>query len=123
LLIDSNAFIWMVAQPAELSTNAREALANPDNERVLSLIAIWEIAIKLSLRKLVLPGDLMTAVEGMAAVTLPVRLAHIARVQHLPFHHRNPFDRMMIAQALEEGLTIVTRDRAFRAYDVPLLTA
>jgi PIN domain nuclease of toxin-antitoxin system len=123
LLIDSNAFIWMVAQPAELSANAREALANPDNERVLSLIAIWEIAIKLSLRKLVLPGDLMTAVDGMAAVTLPVRLAHIARVQHLPFHHRDPFDRMMIAQALEENLTIVTRDRAFRAYGVPLLAA
>ncbi len=123
LLIDSNAFIWMVAQPAELSANAREALANPDNERVLSLIAIWEIAIKLSLRKLVLPGDLMTAVDGMAAVTLPVRLAHIARVHHLPFHHRDPFDRMMIAQALEENLTIVTRDRAFRAYGVPLLAA
>jgi PIN domain nuclease of toxin-antitoxin system len=123
LLIDSNAFIWMVAQPAELSANAREALANPDNERVLSLIAIWEIAIKLSLRKLVLPGDLMTAVEGMAAVTLPVQLAHIARVQHLPFHHRDPFDRMMIAQALEENLTIVTRDRAFRAYGVPLIAA
>ena len=123
LLIDSNAFIWMVAQPAELSANAREALANPDNERVLSLIAIWEIAIKLSLRKLVLPGDLMTAVEGMAAVSLPVQLAHIARVQHLPFHHRDPFDRMMIAQALEENLTIVSRDRAFRAYGVPLIAA
>ena len=123
LLIDSNAFIWMVAQPAELSANAREALANPDNERVLSLIAIWEIAIKLSLRKFVLPGDLTTAVEGMAAVTLPIRLAHIARVQQLPFHHRDPFDRMMIAQALEEDLTIVTRDRHFQTYGVPVLVA
>ena len=123
LLIDSNVFIWMAAQPSELSAGAREALANPANERVLSVVAIWEIAIKLSLRKLVLPGDLMVAVEGMAAVTLPLRLAHIGRVQRLPLHHRDPFDRMMIAQALEENLTIVTRDRAFGAYGVRLLAA
>jgi PIN domain nuclease of toxin-antitoxin system len=123
LLIDANAFIWMVAQPAELSANAREALARPDNERVVSLATLWEIAIKLSLGKLTLPDGLMTAVDGMAAVTLPVKLAHIDRVQRLPLHHRDPFDRMMIAQAIEEGLTIVTRDRAFKAYGVPLLAA
>ena len=63
------------------------------------------------------------AIDDIAAVPLPIALAHISRVQSLPFHHRDPFDRMMIAQAIEEGLTIVTRDRSVKAYGVPVLTA
>ena len=70
-----------------------------------------------------LPGTLQAAVDGMAAEMLPITMAHIGRVQTLPFHHRDPFDRMMIAQAMEEGLTIVTRDRHFQAYGVPVLAA
>jgi PIN domain nuclease of toxin-antitoxin system len=122
-LIDSNAFIWMVSQPRELSAESRHALVDPANERFLSIASIWEIAIKLSGGKLELPGTLQAAVDGMAAEMVPVTLAHIARIQALPFHHRDPFDRMMIAQAMEEGLTIVTRDRVFQSYGVPVLPA
>jgi PIN domain nuclease of toxin-antitoxin system len=123
LLIDSNAFIWMVSQPRELSAASRHALVDPANERFLSIASIWEIAIKLSGGKLELPGTLQAAVDGMAAEMLPITMVHISRVQTLPFHHRDPFDRTMIAQAIEEGLTIVTRDRHFPAYGVPILAA
>ena len=123
LLIDSNAFIWMVSQPGELSVASREILADPANDRFLSIVSMWELAIKLSLGKLALPGTLQAAVDGMGAEMLPITLAHIGCIQTLPFHHRDPFDRMMIAQAIEEGLTVVTRDRHFQAYGVPVLPA
>lgn len=123
LLIDSNAFIWMVSQPRELSAASREALVDPANERFLSIAAVWEVAIKLSGGKLELPGTLQAAVDGMAAEILQITMRHVGRIQTLPFHHRDPFDRMMIAQAIEEGLTIVTRDRHFPAYGVPVLVA
>ena len=84
---------------------------------------MWEIAIKLSLGKLSLPDSVPAALNTIGASPLDITPRHIVRVQGLTLHHRDPFDRMMIAQALEEGLTIVTRDRAFRAYDVPLLAA
>lgn len=113
----------MVARPDELSTATRRTLQDPANDRFVSIASIWEIAIKLSIGKLTLPGKLESAVEGMAAVPLSITLAHVNRVQHLPFHHRDPFDRILIAQAMEESLTIVTRDRSFQAYGVPLLTA
>jgi PIN domain nuclease of toxin-antitoxin system len=123
LLIDSNALIWMAGQPAILSPEARRALQDPDNDRFVSIASIWEITIKVSRGKLVLPGKLEAAVDGMAAGLLSITLAHVDRVGSLPFHHRDPFDRMIIAQAMEEGLTIVTRDRHFQAYGVPLLMA
>jgi PIN domain nuclease of toxin-antitoxin system len=123
LLIDSNAFIWMVSRPAELSSSARQAVVDTANERFVSIAAIWEISIKLSNGKLTLPGTLEQSIDGMAATLLPITLPHIKRAQSLPFHHRDPFDRMMIAQAMEEGLTIVTRDRIFAFYNVSVLTA
>jgi len=123
LLLDSNAFIWAYARPTELSTAARRALGDPANDRFIGIASIWEIAIKMSIGKLVLTSDLAGALSDIAAVPLPISLAHISRAQGLPFHHRDPFDRMMIAQAMEEGLTIVTRDRSVRAYGVPVLTA
>ncbi len=123
LLIDSNALIWMASEPTVLSSEARRALQDPDNDRFVSIASIWEITIKMSRGKLVLPERLEAAVDGMAAALLSITLAHVDRVGSLPFHHRDPFDRMIIAQAIEEELTIVTRDRHFPAYGVPLLTA
>lgn len=113
----------MAGQPAILSPEARRTLQDPDNDRFVSIASIWEITIKISRGKLVLPGKLEAAVDGMAAALLTITLAHVDRVGSLPFHHRDPFDRMIIAQAMEEGLTIVTRDRHFQAYGVPLLIA
>jgi PIN domain nuclease of toxin-antitoxin system len=123
LLLDSNAFIWAYARPTELSVATRRALGDPANDRFLSIASLWEIAIKISNGKLDLVGDLASGIEDIVVTPLPVTLAHIERLQTLPYHHRDPFDRMLIAQAMVEGLTIVTRDRYFPAYGVPLLAA
>ena len=122
LLIDSNALIWAVGRPIELSHAARQALQD-SNDRFVSIASMWEIAIKVSLGKLSLPDDLAAALNTIAAAALPITPAHINRLQRLPFHHRDPFDRMLVAQAMEEGLTVVTRDRRIGAYGVPVLAA
>ena len=123
LLLDSNAYIWTITRPSELSVTARQAIEDPENERFVSVASLWEMTIKRSVGKLDLPSNYMDGVDHIAASLLPITVAHLRHVQLLPLHHRDPFDRMMIAQAMEESLTIVTRDRAFRAYGVPLLAA
>ena len=123
LLIDSNAFIWAYVRPTELSAAARKAISDETHERFVSIAALWELSIKLSSGKLSMPNDLTDAVHDLALTVLPIEVLHVQRIRRFPFHHRDPFDRMMIAQAMEEGLTIVTRDRIFAAYGVPVLTA
>ncbi len=123
LLLDANAFIWAYARPTELSPAARRALNDVANDRLVSIASLWEIAIKMSIGKLAFAENLAQALDDIAATSLPITLVHVARVRSLPFHHRDPFDRMMIAQAIEEGMTIVTRDRRVAAYGVPVLMA
>ncbi|WP_428668776.1 type II toxin-antitoxin system VapC family toxin [Reyranella sp.] len=123
LLIDSHALLWILDSPQQLSAHARSALGDPANQRFVSVAALWEIAIKVSAGKLYIPMAVDAAVVHSAAMQLAITIDHVKRVQTLPFHHRDPFDRMMIAQAIEEGLTIVTRDRHFPAYGVPILAA
>jgi PIN domain nuclease of toxin-antitoxin system len=123
LLIDSHALLWILSSPQQLSAHARSALGDPANERFVSVAALWEIAIKVSVAKLSIPMALDTAVIYAAATPLAITIDHAKCVQTLPFHHRDPFDRMMIAQAMEDGLTIVTRDRHFPAYGVSVLKA
>jgi PIN domain nuclease of toxin-antitoxin system len=123
LLFDSHALLWALWRPAALAAPARRELEVTENERIASVVSLWELEIKASVGKLDLPDDLTVAFAGMATSLLPIEMAHLRRLRTLPFHHRDPFDRLLIAQALEEGLTIVTRDRAFRAYGVPLLSA
>ena len=124
LLLDSNAFLWAYARPEELSTASRRAIADTANDRWVSIASLWEIAIKLSIGKLSLPNDsLAAAITHLAVTVMPISMVHVDRAQALPFHHRDPFDRMMIAQAMEDGLMVVTRDRHFQAYGVPVLAA
>jgi PIN domain nuclease of toxin-antitoxin system len=123
LLLDSNAYIWSITRPSGLSPTARQAIEDAENQRFVSVACLWEMTIKRSVGKLDLPGNYMDGVDHIAATLLPITVPHLRQVQLLPLHHRDPFDRMMIAQALEDDLTIVTRDRAFRAYGVPLLAA
>ena len=123
LLLDSHAYIWAVTQPSELSATARQAIEDWENQRFVSVASLWEMTVKLSVGKLSLPPNYMDGVDHLGATLMPITAPHLKQVQSLPLHHRDPFDRMMIAQALEENLTIVTRDRAFRAYGVPLLAA
>jgi PIN domain nuclease of toxin-antitoxin system len=121
-LLDTNAFLWMSFQSAVIKPSAREALTL--GARFVSVVSIAEIAIKSALGKLSLPPPFETDFE--AAVhrvleegvmdLLPLDLVVVAKLRHLPQYHRDPFDRMIIAQALERGLAVATRDRAFFAY-------
>ena len=102
---------------------ARHAIADPDNTVHLSAAVVGEIRIKVALGKLQLPADFGEVLDGQPFVPLPVIVAHAHALQSLPALHRNPFDRMLVAQAICEPLTIVTRDRSSAAYPAPTLEA
>jgi PIN domain nuclease of toxin-antitoxin system len=123
LLLDTHVLLWALGLPEELRPDARRAIADPSNDVLVSTASAWEIAIKRALGRLDAPDDLAEALEVVGFDELPIRLEHALAVERLPPHHRDPFDRMLIAQALSEGLTIVTRDPRFAAYGVPLLAA
>ena len=122
VLLDTHAFLWWIEGTPELGRRAKAAVADPDNEILVSLASCWELAIEHSLGKLRVPGSLdrfipeQLTLNGFAL--LGVELRHVLRVADLPFHHRDPFDRLLATQALEEQLAIVSADRVFRKYGV-----
>jgi PIN domain nuclease of toxin-antitoxin system len=118
LLADTHAVLWWLADDAQLSEPARAVFSEPANEIHVSAAGIWEAAIKRSLGKLEAPDDLLGVLESEGLELLPVTAAHAWEVRDLPPHHGDPFDRLMIAQALIEGMPIVTRDRRFAQYGV-----
>ena len=122
VLVDTHAFLWWVEGARALPAKARAALADPDNECLLSIASAWELAIKAGLGKLKLSLPVRRfVVENVAANgfrMLEIGIAHIGRVESLALHHGDPFDRLLIAQALEENLTVVTADPVFRKYGV-----
>lgn len=121
-LLDTHAFLWAMAGAPELSASARQAFLDPANELYLSVASAWEMAIKASIGKLHLGRPLSDLVgpelSALAIRLLPVELAHVLAVEHLPFHHRDPFDRVLVAQALAEGLVLLSRDAVFDRYGV-----
>jgi len=122
LLLDSHAFFWWLADDPNLKTKARQAITDPTSVVHVSAATVWELSIKAALGKLDLDGaDLVEELEANDFVELPMTARHSLGAAALPRHHNDPFDRMLIAQARIEGLTIVTRDPAFRAYEVALL--
>jgi len=122
LLLDSHAFLWWLAEDSKLKVEARQAVADPVSVVHVSAVTVWELSIKAALGKLDLDGaDLAEEIEANDFVELPITARHALVAATLPRHHEDPFDRMLIAQAQIEGLTIVTRDSAFRAYEVSLL--
>ena len=122
LLLDTNALLWWLADEG-LNPGARDAIGDPGNIVVVSAASAWEISIKKALGKLAAPDDLEQQMQTGGLVPLPISVAHGIAAGQLPRHHDDPFDRMLIAQALAEGLTIVTRDKRFDDYGVALLTA
>ena len=122
LLLDTHSFLWWVQDERALSAKARVAIADPDNECLLSLASCWEMAIKLSLGKLKLPVAIERFIPEQLTANgfrqLDIGFRHVARVATLAFHHRDPFDRLLAAQALEDDLTIVSSDAVFRRYGV-----
>jgi len=125
LLLDTQIFLWYLDQTARIPPVAREAIEAADNTVFVSAVVIWEIAIKTSAGRLELPTADLRRLPRLIEVTgfaeLPVLARHAAGVHALPWHHRDPFDRLLVSQAREESLTLVTVDPAIRAYDVPVL--
>lgn len=124
LLLDTHTLIWALATPDRLSSAARAAIVSPANMVHVSAATAWEIAIKHALGRLTFPLDrFVPEVEAAGFSHLPIRADHALAAGSLPRHHADPFDRMLVAQARIEGLTLVSEDAAIAAYDVPLLSA
>jgi PIN domain nuclease of toxin-antitoxin system len=125
LLLDTHVLLWSALEPERLTATARAALEDGENEVFVSAVSAWEIAIKQSLGKLELarPAEqwLPEVLRTSGFEPLDVTLASALRVRALPWHHRDPFDRLLIAQALEENLTLVTSDGVLDGYGVSLL--
>jgi PIN domain nuclease of toxin-antitoxin system len=123
-LLDTHAFLWFVAGDDRLSQPAREAMEDDDAELYLSAASVWEMAIKSSLGRLTLPApvELYVAEKVESGFRmLSVDWTHAAAVERLPLHHRDPFDRLLVAQALGENLALVTGDMIFRAYGANII--
>ena len=122
ILLDTHAFLYFIVGGAELSPVARGAIENPSHQRFLSIVSLWEIAIKVSIQKLevgMTMSELVTReVRGNAIDVLHIEPPHLDYLSSLPFHHKDPFDRLMIAQSFSEDIPIVTKDSAFGAYGV-----
>jgi PIN domain nuclease of toxin-antitoxin system len=127
LLLDTHVFIWMHGDPARLSERARELLVDADTELYLSVVVAWELGIKLARERLTLPEPLEAYVTSRARRArmslLSIGLVHVLEAVALPPHHADPFDRMLVAQARTEGLTLLTADAWIARYDVELLRA
>lgn len=125
LLLDTHAFLWFIKDDASLSLRARGLIEEPENKRLLSIASLWEIAIKASLGKIVLklPFDALMPrqLQENDIDLLPIALPHLGLVERLPFHHRDPFDRLIIAQSLVENLPLVSIDSQFDKHGVQRL--
>lgn len=125
LLLDTQAFILLIRRTDSLPPVAREAVADPANDVVLSVVTPLELQIKVNLDKLSFAKPVRDLVQleldRGALSLLPITLDHIDAFSRLPAHHRDPFDRLLIAQAIHEGLTLVTGDRTIARYPVPCL--
>ncbi len=123
LLLDTHALLWWLADPNSLSDLARLEIADGRNPVFVSAASVWEIVIKRSLVKLDCPDTLLESIKDARFAHLPVNLEHAQAVGALPPLHRDPFDRLLVAQCRCEGMTFVTRDKSLADYDVPLLEA
>lgn len=124
-LLDTHAFLWWITDDSRLSGRAREFISAGENELLFSAASGWEVAIKADLGKIELPEDperfLTEQLHRNAVGVLPVNLGHAMGVYSLPDHHRDPFDRLLVAQCVSEGLPLLSRDTAFERYPVEVI--
>jgi len=123
LLLDTHVLLWWLDASPSLSQAASEKISDVSNLVFVSAAVVWEIRIQQALGKLKIPTGFRQVLERQPFEKLPITADHAHAVGDLPSHHRDPFDRMLIAQARVEGLTIVTHDRIFRRYRIPIVEA
>ena len=127
LLLDTRVWLWMISDEAKLNTDLRATLVDPETQLYLSVAAVWEIAIKHAAGTLRYSGSPSVQVPAhirrSGVVPLPISVDHVLASAALPQHHRDPFDRLMIAQARAEEMTLATADERLKQYDVPVLYA
>ena len=122
LLLDTNVVVWLLLGDREaVSEPARNALEDEGNVLTVSAASVWEIAIKRSLGKLEIEDRWPAALAGLDLTPMPVTALHAQHAERLPWHHRDPFDRLLIAQATVEDHALVTADAQIRAYDIPVV--
>jgi PIN domain nuclease of toxin-antitoxin system len=121
LLLDTHVLLWWLADDPKLGATTRAAIADGRNDVYVSAVTIAEIAIKRSQGKLAAPPELLQVLTEEGFSELPLLSTHAAALETLPWHHRDPFDRMLVAQATVEGLTLATADRNIPAYGVSVL--
>jgi len=122
-LLDAHALIWALTDDPRLSKDARAAVKDPVNEVLVSAATAWELSIKEASGKLTLTGSLLEDIETAGFTWLPITPGDAVSAAALPVHHRDPFDRMLVAQAIRLDAILVTRDRNLAAYGVEVLTA
>jgi PIN domain nuclease of toxin-antitoxin system len=125
LLLDTHTFLWFISGDAQLSTKARDLITDPENEILLSVASLWEIVIKTGLGKLRLAGSFEDIIPQQIELNeielLGIELGHLRELTRLPQHHRDPFDRLIIAQAIAEEALLVGKDGVFNEYPVRVL--
>lgn len=127
VLLDTQVWLWMLGHPDRISADSRALLESPDTKILLSAASTWEIAIKWAIGKLELPGNPEEVIGEMMSQTrvtpLPILHSHTLRVASLPSHHRDPFDRLLVAQAQLAGVPFMTADPQIASYDVEVIAA
>jgi len=125
LLLDTHTVLWFMGEPEILSPKIRDMIKTTGQQAFVSIATLWEIAIKVSLNKLILPGEyeelFPSSVWASGLSILPIEPHHLALVRRLEFYHRDPFDRLLIAQAKTENMILVSKDSQFSAYDIQIL--
>ena len=123
LLLDTHVVVWALSEPKRLAGRAQRAIEDSKNDVFVSVVSPWELAVKGPRQGLHTPDDLEPQLEQRRFEVLPILLRHTEPIESMPRHHGDPFDRMLVAQAVTEGLTIVTADRKLTNYQVSLLPA
>jgi PIN domain nuclease of toxin-antitoxin system len=120
LLLDTHVLLWWLAGSKQLSPRARALIVEPENVVFVSAATIWELRIKAALGKVSLPANFSQVLDAESFETLAITASHAHAVGDLPMHHRDPFDRLLVAQASLEGLSLMTHDDQLKRYDVSL---
>lgn len=123
LLADSCVLVWWLGDPTSLAREAREAIADPANEVYFSAASVWELELKIRKGKLRMPSDFAAVLVADGLIPLSVTMDHATRSSNLPAIHEDPFDRLLVAQAISEGLVFVTRDAVIREYPIAVMRA